>query len=60
MSVDGIVQFVLYGFEKDLGGLRVPVIVKGRSVEVGHLLVELALAKADFANIFKQMLKVLA
>lgn len=59
VTVDGIVHLVLDFLEKDAGGRSIGVIVNGRGVDVRNLLIEAALAQADFPDFFQEMFKVI-
>ena len=50
VAMYGIVKLVLYELEEIFGSLGGFVVVEGRGVDVGHLLVELTLAETDFAD----------
>ena len=52
-------QLVLHGFEEGLGDLGALIVVDARGVDVGDLLVEQPLGRADVANAGKQLLKVI-
>ena len=56
--VDGPVQLVLHGGEEALGGLRRHVVVDRRGVDVGDLLVELALRQPDLADALELLFEV--
>ena len=58
LPVDGPVQLVLHGGEEALGGLRRHVVVDGRGVDVGDLLVELALREPDLADALELLFEV--
>ncbi len=59
LAVNRPVQLVLDGGEKALGGLRRYIVVDGRGVNIGDLLVKLALGEANFPNALQLLLKVL-
>ena len=52
-------QLVLHRSEEALGGLCRHVVVDRRGVDIGDLLVELALRKADFADALQLLLEIL-
>jgi hypothetical protein len=58
LPVDGPVQLVLHRREEALGGLRRHVVVDRRGVDVGDLLVELALRQADLADALELLFEV--
>jgi hypothetical protein len=58
LPVDGPVQLVLHRGEKPLGGLRRHVVVNGRGVDVGDLLVELALREPDLADALQLLFEI--
>ena len=51
-------QLVLHGGEKSLGGLRRDVVINRRCINIGDLLVELALGEADFPNALQLLFKI--
>ncbi len=57
LAVDGVVQLVLHGGEEALGGGGGRVVVERGGVDVGDLLVELALGKADLPDLFQLALE---
>ena len=59
VAVDCVVHLVLDFLEEDAGGRSIGVIVDGRGVDVRNLLIEAALAEADFPDLLQEMLEVI-
>ena len=59
VAVDCVVHLVLDFLEEDAGGRSIGVIVDGRGVDVRNLLIEAALAEADFPDFLQEMLEVI-
>ena len=57
LAVDGVVHLVLHGGEEPLGGRGGRVVVQRGGVDVGDLLVELALGQPDFPDLFQLAFK---
>jgi hypothetical protein len=52
LTVDGVVHLVLHGGEKPLGGRGGWVVIERGGIDVGDLLVELALGKPNLSDFF--------
>ena len=59
MTVNGPVQLVLHGGKEALGGGGGDIVVNRGGVDVGDLLVELALRQPDLADALELLLEVL-
>lgn len=59
LPVDGPMQLVLHCGEEALRGLRRHVVVNGRGVNVGDLLVELSLREANLADALELLFEIL-
>jgi hypothetical protein len=59
LPVDGPMQLFLHGGKKPLGGLRRHIVVNGRGINVGDLLVKLALGEPNLTNALKLLFKIL-
>lgn len=57
LPVNGVMQFVLHGCKKAFGRRGRCVVIQRGGVDVGDLLVELALRKSDFPDFFQLALK---
>lgn len=57
--MNGIMQLVLHGLEKQTSGPCILVVVESCSVEVRDLLIEFPLSQPDFTDVLELTLKVL-
>lgn len=51
-------HLILYFLEEDAGSRCIWIVVDGRGVDVGNLLVEAAFAESDFPDFFEELLEV--
>lgn len=59
VTVHRPVRFVLHQREELTRGLRTPIVIEGRGIKIGDLLVKLALGQANFPNEFQLPLEML-